>query len=214
MKNIRIFLISFFILFIFSQINASSVFGVKMGIANSKYEVKFLSYDQYGNLTDFMTLFNKNRISPAMGLYLRYLDNEYFDMESEILYLQKGGEEKLKIRTLYNPEGNGELVYDIHFDYLQFQTCIRPNTVISDIGIYALVGFSLNYMLQVRNDYKKVNDFNRIIFAYSLGVGIEFDKIINKPIFIEFLFNNDMSEIYDEADFKFKSYLFRIGFKI
>ena len=205
----RIFSIFIVTLFMATITNAQAIsyFGVKTGVISSKYEYKILglTYDSF---------YNDIRIGPTMGLFLRYLDYDYFDIESELAYLQKGGEEKIKIRTLYTPDYGDYIVNDIHFDYLQFHTSIRPKTILYNIGFYGLAGFSLNYLLQVRNAFKNINDFNRIIFAYTLGTGIELINIVSIPISIEFMLNNDMTEVYDESGFKFKSYLFRIVFNM
>ena len=205
---IIIVILSVFYSISFSQSNFN--FGVKTGIVSTKYELKYI-FERQPDLI----LYNDTRIGPTVSFFLRYLFNDHFNIESEILYLQKGGEEKFYNTTIDYPEGTGDyLIHDIHFDYLQFHTSIRPKTTLSNVELYGLAGFSINYLLQVRNAFQDIDDFNRINFAYSLGAGIEFDNIINKPIFFEFMLNSDFTKTYDESDFKFISYLFRIGFYI
>jgi len=213
MKNISKVFIILIILLSLSFADSITGFGIKMGIVATDYEQKIIIGDHESSIT----LYDDTRIGPSMGIYIRYLDYKFIDFESELLYMQKGGQDKYEITTLSDPDGTGEIIiYDIHFDYLQFQTGVQPKTMLYNIGLYGLLGCSFNYLLQIRNGIRPLDRFNRFAFAYYLGTGLEFNNILEKPILLEFILNNDLTNIHKNSasEFKFQTYIFRIGFGI
>jgi hypothetical protein len=217
MKNIQIFLILCLIIFSFSQVKASSVFGVKMGIVTSKFELKIQSFDPSGNVTHYNTFFNQNRIGPTMGIYFRYYDFKFFNFESELYYLQKGGQEKMPIRTLFQPEGTREyIINDFQFDYLKIQFNLRPNYTFERLDLYGILGISLNYLLSVKNGLTPKESFRDFGYSYSFGTGIEITELINHSFLVEFIINSDIKNIYKDSsqEYKFQTFLIRIGFGI
>jgi hypothetical protein len=206
--------IIFFTLFVISYCHAQSFsdFGVKMGILSSKYEQK-VPLQNGGSVT----IFDEARIGPTFGLFLRYFDNDYFDIESEILYLQKGGQDKFEITTINQPDGTGEfLITDIQFDYLHFQTCIRPNYSDKSVNMYLLAGGSIGYLLGLKGGHKPKSDFKNFGFGYSIGLGIELPDLMKIPIIVEVLVNSDLTNIYNSSniEYKHKIYLLRLGINI
>lgn len=213
MKNIPNVCIMLTILLSSSFADSLTGFGIKMGIVATDYEQKIIIGDHESSIT----LYDDTRIGPSMGIYIRYLDYKFIDFESELLYMQKGGQDKYEITTLSDPDGTGEIIiYDVHFDYLQFQTSVQPKTMLHNIGLYGLLGCSLNYLLQVRNGIRHIDRYNRFAFSYSLGAGLEFNNILEKTILLEFILNNDLTNIYKNSasEFKFQTYILRIGFEI
>ncbi len=210
----RIIRIIFFTLFIVSTTYSQSFseFGVKMGVLSSKHEQKILS-----QIIGSTTYFNNTRVGPTMGLFLRYLDNDHFNIESEILYLQKGGEEKFEITSISHPAGTGEfIISDIQFDYLSFQTSIRPNYSYKEVNLYLLAGGTISYLLGVKGGFKPKGDFKSYSFGYSIGFGIVFQDVLKMPILFEALMNSDLTNIYESSglEYKHKTYLLRLGFII
>ena len=176
-----------FTIFVISYCHTQSFsdFGVKMGILSSKFEQKLLI--QNGGT---VTILDDARIGPTIGLFLRYFDIDYFNIESEILYLQKGGQDKHEITTINQPDGTGEfLINDIQFDYLHFQTCIRPNYSIKSVNMYLLTGGSINYLLGLKGGFKPKSDFKNFGFGYSVGIGIEFLNSLDLFLFFHSFFS-------------------------
>jgi hypothetical protein len=209
MNYLQNFLLILLILFILLQSESNAGFGVKLGIVTTKYEQEI----QSGENQSTNTFLDETRIGPTMGISYRYLDYDFFDFESEIFYVQKGGQDSFEITTINSPEGTGEIIiFDNHFDYLQLQTVIRPKVDIDTIELYGIIGFSLNYLLGVRNDIRIRDKFRDFVFAYSIGAGIEFKDILNQSLLFEFLLNADLTNIYQdsESEYKFQTYIFLV----
>ncbi len=207
MNNIHktIFLVLAF--FAFSYANVFSTFGVKLGLVSSNFK-----NPPYYSPSE--PLYDQNRIGPTMGIFMRYCELNYLDLESELFYIQKGGEEEYQVRTTINPQGTGELViYDIHFDYLHLQTNIRPQLKFTTIDIYGIIGLSINYLLGVKNGLEPKSNFKNFIFSYSLGAGIELNEVLGQSLLVEFLINSDLSNISknSDTDYQFQSYILRFG---
>jgi hypothetical protein len=209
MKNRNIILILFLVSLTYSESLASMQFGVKMGMVSSKYEIEVLSFDQ---TTD--VVFDQTRNGPIMGIYLRFLDVSFINLESEFNYLQRGGQEKLPITTPEQPQGTGEeIVFSVQFDYFQLQLNSRPNYSFKKYNVFGIIGISVNYLLGVKNSVIPIENFKDFTFSYSLGAGIELQALSNHSFFIEFTLNSDISNIYKDLDteFMYKTYTIRLG---
>ena len=194
------------------QSQTFSEFGIKMGMVSSKCEINLLS--QVGGSG---TIFNARRNGPTMGIYVRYFDFKFFNIESELYYLQKGGEDKMELSTISQPDGTGEfLIFDIHFDCLQFQTSFRPYINFKKIDLYGIIGGTLNYLIGVRNGFSPKNDFKDFLLGHSIGLGVVFHDVFNKTILIEMLINSDINNIYSSTNVKCKTsfYMLRVGFSL
>jgi len=206
------FLLFFTYLLIFSTVNYSqiiSTYGLKIGVtaSNTNFE-----YDPSLNITSMP--YNRTRFSPNIGIFLRLFDLKMIDFETQLTYLQKGGDNEFEIRTINQPDGTGEfLTFDIQFDYLQFQLGLRPKYLINKIEIYSYVGGSFDYLLDVKGFSSPEDRFEKIILGYAIGLGLSFRELLNQPFFIEIIYNSDLSDIYPGESSKIKnnSWLFRIG---
>ena len=210
MNMIQKSLILVLILISISYSQTISEYGLKMGMISSKFTIKLLH--QYGGSSK---IFNDRRIGPTMGIYMRYLDLRYFDLESGLYYLQKGGKQKFPITTIEQPDGTGEFATaDIQFDCLQFQTGLRPYINLKEVGFYALTTGTLDYLIGVTGVTPK-SDYKDIVIGYTLGVGFEFPNILNNNILIEMLFS-DTQNVYRDSSIESEtgSYLVRVGFSL
>ena len=193
----------------YSESISSTQFGVKMGMVSSKYELEVLSFDQ---TTD--VVFDQTRNGPIMGIYIRFLDYNFFNLESEFNYLQRGGQEKLPITTAEQPQGTGEeILYSVQFDYLQLQFNLRPYNSIKNYKVFGVIGISVNYLISVKNSVIPIENFKDFTFSYSLGAGIELQVLSSNSFLIEFSMNSDISNIYKDlnTEFMFKTYTIRLG---
>jgi hypothetical protein len=186
-----------------------SDYGMKIGMTASKPNFK---YDPSINITDVP--FDETRISPNIGIFLRFLDLKNIDFETQLSYLQKGGENKYEITTINQPNGTGEfLTFEIQFEYTQLGLGIRPKYSTNTVDAYSYIGGSLDYLLGVKNIIIPKNQFKDFVFGYAMGVGLSFNEILNNPIFLEVVYNSDISKVYQTQglDIKNKLWLFRIG---
>lgn len=185
-------------------------YGIKMGMVSSQFKIK--PADPRIDLT----FFNHRRIGPTMGVYARYLDMNYFDFESGLYYIQKGGKEKLEITTILQPAGTGEtLAFDVQFDYLQFQTSFRPYIKSRGMSFYGLIGGTVDYLLWAGNTNTPRSNLKDVVLGYAIGAGFEFNNILNKTILLEMLIT-DTKSIFKNSDIKTEtgSYLIRLGFSL
>ena len=186
-----------------------SDYGMKIGITASKSNFE---YDPSINITEVP--FDETRFSPNIGIFLRFLDLKNIDFETQLSYLQKGGENKFEITTIYQPDGTGEfLTFDIQFDYTQLQLGIRPKYSTNKIEAYSYVGGSLDYLLGVKNIIIPKDQFKDFVFGYAIAVGLSFNEILNNPIFLEVVYNSDISRVYRSENLEIKNslWLFRVG---
>ncbi len=184
----------------------SNEYGVKFGVISTNFEYKNILGQTY---------FDDNRIGPTMGFYSQFFNYDYFNIEGGLFYLQKGGQEEIAETTVSRPDGTGDyMTHDIHFDYLQLEINFQPKLNNKNTEIYGLVGLGVNYLLKIRNAFQADDNFNNIIFSYTLGAGIEFKNILDKPVLLEILINKDMTNIYTNSDseFKFQTLIVRAGF--
>lgn len=80
---------------IFTGVSYSQIvsdYGMKIGITASKINYVF---DPSINVTDIP--FAETRISPNIGIFLRFFDFKKIDFETQLSYLQKGGENKFEL---------------------------------------------------------------------------------------------------------------------
>jgi hypothetical protein len=200
------------ILYSVSNAQLISDYGLKIGIVSSNFKMDF-----YKNNKNFNSAFDKSRLGPTMGLFVRYFEKSNFDVETELSYVQKGGTDKFEIITTNDPEGTGEyLIFDIQFDYLQLKTSLRPNYLLNNFEIYGLFGASLDYLLAVKNGILPKNDYSDFIWGYVLGFGLTFNNLLDNKISLEVVYNSDFNEIYKSESVKYTNnlYLIRAVFSI
>jgi hypothetical protein len=200
-------------LLIISSISYSktiSDYGIKIGMVSSQFKIK--PTDPRINFT----LINHRRIGPTIGVYARYQEMNHFDFESGLYYIQKGGKEKMEITTILQPAGTGEtLVFDVQFDYLQFQTSFRPYIKSKGMSFYTLIGGTMDYLIWAGNTNTPRSNLKNFVFGYAIGTGFEFYNILNKVILVEVLLT-DTKSIFKNSNIKTKtnSYLIRLGFSL
>ena len=208
--NALIFCFSMLLSISYSQI--ISDYGVKSGLVFSNLNIE--------NESDGVTFFidyNDQRMGPTIGLYLNYFNKRYIFFETDLLYIQKGGNAKLKIPTVQEPDGTGEyIIYDAQFDYLQLQNIISPKYNIKHFEISALMGITLNYLLESKGLSILQSDFSDFNFGYLLGLGISVLDVLNKRISLEFYYNTDFSNIYKNDDLKYtnEAFVLRVGLSL
>ncbi len=212
MKFLTQILILLSVLYSISNAQLLSDYGIKIGIVSSKLKIDSREMD-----TNLHSVFDKSRLGPTMGLFVRYFDVNNFDLETELSYVQKGGIDKFDITTTTNLQGTGEyILHDIHYDYIQLRTSLRPKYSIDNIEIYGLVGLSLDYLLSVKNGILPRNKYSDFIWGYTLGFGLSFDNVLNHKISLEFMYDSDINAIYKSQHVQYTNHLLllRTGFSL
>jgi len=212
MKNsiLSFFFILILTAFCYSQI--VSEYGLKIGVTASRPHIEF---DQSLNIS--RVSFNHTRISPNIGLFIRMLDLKNLDFETQLVYLQKGGEEKFEITTVQRPGGTGEYAAsDIQFDCLQLHLGFRPKYSMDKIEFYFYVGGSVDYLLEFTGVGTLRNNLEDIVFGYSGGIGISLKTSLNHNIFIETIYDSDLSDNYKNmySELMNSAWLFKFGISL
>ncbi len=170
-----------------------SDYGLKVGVIASKTDLEYQNLVIGSN-----SIFDKTRLSPEFAAFLRFLDVKYVDFELQGAYLQKGGEEEYPLATIEEPDGIGEsATADLEFEVLQLLLAARPKLATKYLEYYLHTGLTLDYVLKARNFPIRSDDLNRFNPGFSLGVGILLREATSRPIFLEFGYQSDFSEIAD-----------------
>ena len=194
------------VLLISSNISAQDNinYGLKFGMVSSDIIFK-------NNLSSESSLFEKNRLGPILGIFVDYQVNTFVTFDLDLMYLQKGAEDEVKIRTLVPPVET--LMIDYQIDYLQMNMSINPKIKLNQIEIQGKLGLSLNLLLGLRGYYllDNADDFSP---GYLFGGKIIFNDILKRPFYIEVIRNIDFnpffkSDIYDLTN---EIWMFNLGF--
>jgi hypothetical protein len=140
---------------------------------------------------------------PSMGVFVRTFNTESFDLETELLFLQKGASKvyQYTVATADNLDGSGKvetITSEIDINYLQLGINVQPNMQLGEMNVYATIGPSINYLLSVKN-FIADEDVKKITFGYNAGLGARFDKIIHMPLFLELKYCGDLASFYSRS---------------
>ena len=187
--SVAILLSMVFSTIIFGQ--GISDYGLKIGLIASSADLEYRE-----RIVGSNSLLDETRLSPEIAAFVRFLDAKFVDVELQGAYLQKGGEEEFRLATLEEPEGTGDTAtIDLHFDVFQLLLAVRPKITTSNMQYYLHAGITLDYVLKARNLPVSSDDLNRVNPGFSLGAGISLKEALNYPLFLEFGYQSDFSEI-------------------
>jgi len=212
MKNINFSVLIVFFLTAACYSQFVSEYGLKIGLTASRPHIEF---DQSLNISH--VFFEHTRVSPNIGLFIRMLNMKNIDFETQLVYLQKGGKEKFEITTIQQTGGTGEHASaDIQFDYLQLHLGFRPKYSMDKSEFYVFAGGSVDYLMGFTGVGTLRNNLKDIIFGYSVGMGISLRTSFDHSIFIETIYNSDISDIYKNmySELINTAWLFKAGISI
>ena len=198
------------LLSIITQSQVISDYGIKFGLVSSKSDLVIKPNSIYAGSDDW---FENNRIGVSFGIFMNMFNTDYFDVQSELSYLEEGAEDELLITTIDNPDGNGDyLIYDHEYDFLKLSFNIRPKYNLDSITPYLLFGPSISYLLKDRGAFY-IEDLKKVHFGYSYGLGINVNDVFNNTFFCEFKYNGYFNEIADNdrAKLELSSWQINIG---
>jgi hypothetical protein len=183
------FLIFISILLSTSNARILSDYGIKIGIVSSKYEMDLKNFSEEILI---INRYEKSRLGPNIGIYIRYINWSHFDFETELSYVQKGATLKKDYYTSLSNLSN-----ELRFDYIQFKNSLVPKIQISSYGIYGIIGFSLDYLLSVKSGNISKSRYSKYVTGYILGIGFETGILNTNRIFLELALNKDINEIHE-----------------
>jgi hypothetical protein len=181
-------------------------YGLKVGLVSSNFESKywdFLPKNEY----------SETRLGSTVSFFIYLYSNKHFNLETDISYVQKGGQEKSK--PLDYPEGVEEAIFDIQFDYLQYNLSFNPKFQRNSYEVYFISGIGINYLLRssgsmITNRVKKIN------YGFSIGLGFALNDVIKHSLLFEVLYNSDIGNIEKNDFYKYKNKIlvFRFGIRL
>ncbi len=185
-----------------STVNAQIIsdYGIKAGMVFSKQEMKLKTFSEK------ILVFNPYqayRLGPAVGLYIRYIDWTYSDFETEISYVQKGANASEEYKSMY-PYGW------FRFDYIQLKTALRLKIKVNAFELYNILGLSIDYLFATGGKSRPLSDYTKYVVGFHWGMGISSDHLFNKAIFLELIYNSDITDIYESRWATYHNSLFSL----
>lgn len=216
MKNF-IFVFGLILIALHSNIYAQFVddYGIKIGATNSSINYNnllsdYLFNDQNGNQISVPKESNSNKfIAPTFSLYIRKAIGDYFIIEPELSFIQKGGcferdDSRFGIHVYdslddfykdmaryYSSFPQSEPINSKTFTYLSFTINSLVGYSINCVRPYLILGPQINYL--VRGDYFYDMEYKKLLFGYNLGLGIEIDNLLKEKLLFEICYNADFS---------------------
>lgn len=215
----------FFLLVMHNSLSAQK--GVRFG-----FRAGYSMATQYGIITPDIpyTVDVFYRHGLAGGLLIYYPITEWFGIQQEFLYVQKGSIEDiaLKDRSI-----NTHTEYDLN--YFEIPVLLRYTFVrLGKINIYGSSGFALSILLNgeyrlngiveengnpiLFSDTKNVDDLDIFDYSFLYGAGVE-TEIFGKQCFFEYRFTigwnilmMPTAEGEDPASLRNQDYIFTLGF--
>ncbi len=191
-----------FIFFLLSTANAKIIsdYGIKAGMVFSKQEYalkvfreEILVQNPYENY----------RFGPAIGVYIRYFNWTHSDFEIELSYIQKGANVSEEFKR-FNPDGW------LRFDYIQLKTALRLKIEADDYKFYNIFGLSIDYLFATAGQSRPLKDYTKVVMGFHLGLGVSSDYLFKNKIFLEFIYNPDMTDIYESRWARYNNCLFSL----
>ena len=183
--------------------NAQIIFdyGLKLGVGISNQ-----SWDYQADVN--LEFDNKIGITPRVFADLFNLS--FFQLQSELGYLQKGFEDKVPITTTTQPEGTGEFItVNNRLNYLSFSALAKFKYETEVLSPYLIAGPQLNILLskEIEKGWEVVFDkFKQNNIGISIGVGSEIKNVLPISIFFEYRYERDFIDNYDSPNIGIKNY--------
>lgn len=149
-------------------------------IINVRIGPSFSSLNWDNSLSDNQ-VFNKSIVGVNVQLGIDYLNFKYFNLSSNLGYIQKGGAGTILVASIQNPEGdNTDVKSKLHF--------ITTNTIfeakipiLKFISPFIHAGPRLDYLLaydenvNLLEGFEDINKLNKLIFGLIVGGGVDFN---------------------------------------
>ncbi len=137
-------------------------------------------------------MYNKNVTGINVSIGIDYLNLKYFNLSSNIGFIQKGGKDSISVATP-NGEIIGKQLIQTKLNYLTINTTANLKLPIKDFVIpYLFVGPRVDYLISYKESAVFIKQFddwgklNKLIYGVITGIGLDF-KI--KRFFVGAVFN-------------------------
>ncbi|MCX6303513.1 MAG: outer membrane beta-barrel protein [Bacteroidetes bacterium] len=126
-------------------------------------------------------VFNKNNIGFDLLLGLDYLDHTYFNLSTNLGYVQKGGAGSLLNTSFQSPEGFTETDVSTKLNYVTVNTLFEVKVPVKNLVVpFIHVGPRVDYLVSYTQSYNLFEHFtlddqlHKTIYGVIGGAGIDF----------------------------------------
>ncbi len=168
-------------------------YGLKLGATISN------QYWEYSPSSRFEMEF-ENRVGFNVGLFAEFFNIPTFSIVTEVNYVQKGMKKEVVIRTVFQPEGNGEYAtWDTRIDYLNLSSLGKIRLDFDIIRPYIVIGpkFDINikYKSTLGTAESIEESYNNNRVGYKMGIGTEI-QLTSFNLLLEILYDSDFNELF------------------
>jgi hypothetical protein len=161
-------------------------------------------YNNYPNTQNGPLIYPQPTMGLTSGFNVSYLNHKYWNLNSQIMILQIGGQSQSEL--LDNNNNNvGTLTSDFYFNYLTFNTTFQIKYPFEFMCTSIKIGPRIDYLLwsttSSATQYTSipVSSFNN--FNYGLDLGIALSKTFNEKFILSFESTYNM-QFYNMANYQ------------
>ena len=177
-------------------------YGVKLGIISSD-----LSYNNFPT-----TLETERKLGFIGGAFVEWFNYPIFSMITQIEYAQKGSSYEIVVTGENDPTPIGIKTYNNNLYYISLPVYVKAKITMSSLIPYVFAGARADFLLGYSTEFDSTifSKFKNTTFGGVLGFGIE--PLLDIPLnpFLEFRYDFDFTNSYDENGMTIKNNAFDI----
>lgn len=202
MQRILLLLLIFISISCSIQAQIINNYGIKLGLISSD-----LTYNNFPT-----PLETERKLGFIGGIFVEWFNNPIFSMITESEYAQKGSSYKIVVTGEGGPEPLGSKTYNNNLNYLSIPVYVKAKILASGLVPYVFAGPRVDFLLSYTTEFDSTifSKFKNTTFGGVLGLGIQPLQIIPLKPFIEFRYDIDFTNSYDENGMTIKSNAFEI----
>jgi len=199
----RTLIVLFLLLTFDSTVDAQLVhkYGIKGGASISN--IRIPNRASLFRSTPFIP--NENVTNPFAGIFLQSDLLESVPIQMEVFYARMGASLTLTIpvtteQSPETPEYYVDYITEIGLHYIVAGLTANPGISFGSTTVYARIGPTINYLVTMTNLAEFKNTTNRCLLGYQIGLGVQFDSVMEHSLLIELTHARNF-------DYFYKSYL-------
>jgi hypothetical protein len=177
-------------------------YGVKLSIISSD-----LSYNNFPT-----TLETERKLGFIGGAFVEWFNNPIFSMITQIEYAQKGSSYEIVVTGESDPTPIGTKTYNNNLYYISLPVYVKAKITFSSLIPYLFAGARVDFLLSYSTEFDSLifSKFKNTAFGGVLGFGIE--PLLDIPLnpFLEFRYDIDFTNSYDQNGMTIKNNAFDV----
>ncbi|MCK5075419.1 MAG: PorT family protein [Calditrichia bacterium] len=187
-------------------------YGVKAGISSSNQIWSFEDNELSKNFD--------NKIGITAGVFAEFLPVPFFKIVTEANFVQKGTNTNIPFTTEDDMDGSSGKTIAYRIDYINFCVKAKASIPFALIKPYIFAGPRVDFQINTKTDqnlnHSMTDDFEKVIYGVSIGIGGEIKNLLPAALLAEFQYNHDLTNIdktQQGVEMKNRSFEFRLGIK-